>query len=181
VKVVRWYKPLSRKNGYLRSSFGSWKIPPEKAREIGISDGQSIDAVLRFGQELHSGDFRVSSGGEIQVRSKLAERIRGYAKRNPDDSVAFSVKMLSTASSDIDQAEAKGELKDVPETERNAIIAARLGQGFFRANLMRVYKRKCAVTGTDIPELLRASHIKPWRDCDNPERLCVDTVIRQVG
>jgi putative restriction endonuclease len=30
---------------------------------------------------------------------------------------------------------------------------------------------RCAVTGLDIPLLLRASHIKPWRDSDNRERL----------
>ena len=30
---------------------------------------------------------------------------------------------------------------------------------------------RCAVTGLDLPPLLRASHIKPWRDSNNHERL----------
>lgn len=29
----------------------------------------------------------------------------------------------------------------------------------------------CAVTGVTSPEVIRASHIKPWRDSDNAERL----------
>ena len=36
---------------------------------------------------------------------------------------------------------------------------------------MRLWGGRCAVTGLDLPLLLRASHIKPWRDSDNRERL----------
>jgi putative restriction endonuclease len=33
---------------------------------------------------------------------------------------------------------------------------------------------KCPITGIDNPELLRASHIKPWRVSSNEERLNTD-------
>ncbi len=62
-------------------------------------------------------------------------------------------------------------LNGISETERRALIQARLGQGCFRDRLMSYWSGKCAVTGVDIPELLRASHIKPWRLSDNCERL----------
>jgi hypothetical protein len=136
---------------------------------------------LRFGRDSRAGHFRVSSGGELQVGAEIAEQIKSYAQSNPAESVGFSMEVPSSALSDIDQAKVKGEFKDVPETERDAIIAARLGQGSFRAGLMRAYKRKCAVTGTDVPELLRASHIKPWRDSNNAERLCVDNGLLLVA
>jgi len=42
------------------------------------------------------------------------------------------------------------------------ISKVREGQAFFRAALMAAYDNKCCFTGIDIPELLRASHIKPW-------------------
>ncbi|MCS6810978.1 MAG: HNH endonuclease, partial [Tepidimonas sp.] len=29
---------------------------------------------------------------------------------------------------------------------------------------------KCCVTGLDVPELLRASHIRPWAHCENDEQ-----------
>jgi predicted restriction endonuclease len=34
-----------------------------------------------------------------------------------------------------------------------------------------MWGERCAVTGLDIPALLRASHIKPWKDSDNRVRL----------
>ena len=56
------------------------------------------------------------------------------------------------------------------ETDREAIIKARLGQGRFRTGVLAVWGG-CAVTGCAEPAVLRASHIKPWRLSDNRERL----------
>jgi hypothetical protein len=60
---------------------------------------------------------------------------------------------------------------DAPETERQAIIAARRGQGRFRTALIEQWAGKCAVTKSRALALLRASHIKPWREATNAERL----------
>ena len=62
------------------------------------------------------------------------------------------------------------EAKDVPETDRQAIVQARRGQGVFRANVRQV-ERACRVTRVDRPEHLIAIHIRPWRDSSNSERL----------
>jgi hypothetical protein len=56
-------------------------------------------------------------------------------------------------------------------TERRALVMSRVGQGQFRDGVMGIWGGRCAVTGLDLPQLLRASHIKPWRDSDNRERL----------
>lgn len=63
-------------------------------------------------------------------------------------------------------------LASLAETEREAVIRSRVGQGEFRAKLLGYWKC-CAVTGAECLPLLRASHIKPWRDSDNRERLDV--------
>ncbi len=55
-------------------------------------------------------------------------------------------------------------------SEREAIIKARNGQGRFRQSLIQ-YWSTCAVTGCKDDTLLRASHIKPWRDATLEERL----------
>lgn len=56
-------------------------------------------------------------------------------------------------------------------TEKVQLQKARLGQGKFRANVLAV-EHRCRITGVDNPELLVASHIKPWRSCeDSRERL----------
>jgi hypothetical protein len=53
---------------------------------------------------------------------------------------------------------------------RNLELAARRGQGTYRRNLLKVEKR-CRVTGVSDIRFLRASHIKPWVKCEDPERL----------
>ena len=64
--------------------------------------------------------------------------------------------------------------RDVPDfTERDQLAKARIGQGRFRADVIAKWGRGavCALTGAAIPELLVASHIKPWRKSTNKERL----------
>jgi ribosomal protein S27AE len=57
------------------------------------------------------------------------------------------------------------------ETTKQIQIAARLGQGQFRADVAKRWDNQCAVTGCSITPLLRASHIKPWRESSNRDRL----------
>lgn len=61
-------------------------------------------------------------------------------------------------------------LSTLPETERQSIIQSRVGQGLFRSNLV-LYWKGCSVTAATCIPLLKASHIKPWRDSSNKERL----------
>lgn len=56
------------------------------------------------------------------------------------------------------------------ETDRQAIVLARRGQGLFKKRVMRV-EHACRITGVNREEHLRASHCKPWRDSTNDERL----------
>jgi putative restriction endonuclease len=58
----------------------------------------------------------------------------------------------------------------VRETEKEAIVRARRGQGVFKQRVMRV-ERHCRITGVNNPSHLLASHCKPWRDSSNEERL----------
>ena len=56
------------------------------------------------------------------------------------------------------------------ETEREAIIRARRGQGLFKQRVMEIETR-CRITGVSNITHLLASHCKPWRDSSNEERL----------
>jgi len=56
------------------------------------------------------------------------------------------------------------------ETEREAVVLARRGQGIFKQRVMQI-ERACRITGVTHEEHLRASHCKPWRDATNEERL----------
>jgi hypothetical protein len=61
--------------------------------------------------------------------------------------------------------------KGLSATERNALVSARIGQGSFRTAVLAQWERQCAVTGCGTLEVIRASHIKPWRLATNTERL----------
>ncbi len=43
----------------------------------------------------------------------------------------------------------------------------RVGQFFFRLSVLNAYGNSCCITGMKMPELLIASHIKPWKDSDS--------------
>jgi hypothetical protein len=57
------------------------------------------------------------------------------------------------------------------DTEKAYIRKARLGQGQFRKALLDAYESTCPLLGISNPDLLVASHIKPWTACTNHERL----------
>jgi hypothetical protein len=60
------------------------------------------------------------------------------------------------------------------DTEKDALVKIRVGQGYFRDALIDRWKG-CAVTRCKDPALLLASHIKPWSKCTTrAERLSPD-------
>jgi putative restriction endonuclease len=58
----------------------------------------------------------------------------------------------------------------VAETEKQALVQARRGQGLFRSRV-RAFEPRCRVTSVSSDKLLIASHIKPWKASTNQERL----------
>jgi hypothetical protein len=59
-------------------------------------------------------------------------------------------------------------------TEAERLVVERVGQNIFRSALLDYWQGRCCVTGLAYPELLQASHIKPWARCDSDqERLDV--------
>ncbi|MFA6031551.1 MAG: HNH endonuclease [Myxococcota bacterium] len=60
---------------------------------------------------------------------------------------------------------------ELSPTERKQLIDARIGQGKFRTSVMSRWEKRCAVTSCDLPAIVRASHILPWRKASNAQRL----------
>lgn len=67
------------------------------------------------------------------------------------------------------------QTKGLPKTtEAERLVVQRVGQNIFRERLMAYWQGRCPLTGITDKALLRASHIKPWKDCDSDaERLDV--------
>ena len=60
-----------------------------------------------------------------------------------------------------------GDIDKIPPGEyRERMTKTRVGQYFFRMAVLTSYRNRCCITGMEKPELLVASHIKPWKDSD---------------
>lgn len=60
--------------------------------------------------------------------------------------------------------------QDIAETEKEQLVRARRGQGLFRSRV-ELIEPQCRLTGVRQKVHLRASHIKPWRDSTDAEKL----------
>lgn len=60
-----------------------------------------------------------------------------------------------------------GGVEEIPAGEyRERMMKQRVGQYFFRMSVLNAYGNRCCINGLKKPELLVASHIKPWNVSD---------------
>ncbi len=64
-------------------------------------------------------------------------------------------------------------LKQMPVTEVKSEGCRRKGQDILRRALIESRSR-CEISGVDLPDLLVASHIRPWKDCGSSARMRLD-------
>jgi len=98
---------------------------------------------------------------------------QGYLFGLPGEAGALILDHIAALSGDPDSEPIVqaivGSVKDI--TEKESLVRSRLGQGQFRTTVLAMFNDRCCVTGLSETRLLRASHIKPWRDSNNEERL----------
>ena len=63
------------------------------------------------------------------------------------------------------------ENNDLQETEKDILAKVRIGQEYFKKKILHKYGSRCAMCGLDSKPLLVGSHIKPWAEATNAERL----------
>ena len=91
-----------------------------------------------------------------------AEKILDYpCERTRSDSQAREL------SCDLEEIQSR----DLDATSRVTLVQARLGQGTFRKDVLGIWGQQCCVTGVTTLAAVRASHIKPWRESSDEERL----------
>tara|TARA_B100001059_G_scaffold90172_1_gene88787 strand:- start:117 stop:986 length:870 start_codon:yes stop_codon:yes gene_type:complete len=57
------------------------------------------------------------------------------------------------------------------KTERKGLVTSRVGQGYYRQQILDKWNNKCGVTGSSLVKILISSHIVPWSKCNDEERL----------
>jgi hypothetical protein len=143
-----------------------------KVMRIGIEapDGR----VYRIVETAGMGAFLHAINGMLDLGFKdlLADQmsaVGGFdARMTPGESITTAAKVQAEGPSLIE--EDLLAILEGKETERQTLVAARIGQGAFRAGVIRHWG-VCAVTEVSCVPLLRASHIRPWRDSNDQERL----------
>ena len=71
----------------------------------------------------------------------------------------------------------RSNYKKPNQTERSGLVVSRVGQGYYRQQIIEKWKGQCAITGLSVKSLLIASHIVPWSESNDEERLDPDNGI----
>jgi len=98
---------------------------------------------------------------EFLAERNFSRKILGILDANSGDESALA-KTLNIAPSVPDGFVHDAESKD--GKERIQSIKARIGQKTFRDVILKIYQNKCCLTGIDLPEVNRASHIIGWAE-----------------
>lgn len=117
------------------------------------------DTIHVFYREKHHTDFTYEGKALLMGSTLFRDR--------PSKFKFLLVDRKVTQQNIIEQVRASNQLT---ETEKEAIIKSRRGQGIFRSNSIKLWE-VCSITGFSKPNILIASHIKPWKLSNNNERI----------
>lgn len=139
--------------------------------------GRTPSAVALKAWNIAAHDANRVASGKVGMAhgSRLDAQIWQEFAEKGDELIEEGVRLLgSTIDQNVASPQIRYAVTDLmPEgKEREVHRKERVNQQYFRNSLMANYGEKCCLTGLAIPELLVASHIKPWRDSDpKTERL----------
>lgn len=162
---VDWIPRVSESNGY-----------NERAEHLQrIRDGAKGIGIVCVPRHLPNSDARQIESFDAKDFLLLGElrddQTGTFAK------IAGSVAVSDVASWSTDNSTVTNDLRGLINgsasdiTAKQALIEARVGQGKFRADVLRMWAGACCVSGVGNNFVVRASHIKPWKDSSNQERL----------
>lgn len=151
---------LTQYEDYLNGDCLHWEGEKGHGSDLRIARSHETgEEVHLFYRDIHHTPFTYF--GKI-----LPLRFRQRSKRPSE----FRFQLTHDLGPEDDVARRAEQLESLAPTERESVVKARMGQGQFRQDLLDLWGG-CAITDIRRPELLRASHIKPWRWSSNPERL----------
>jgi predicted restriction endonuclease len=95
---------------------------------------------------------------------KILKTVENYFKEELSDSELGD----STLIADIKKIESN---KTTDPTTVQALVNARVGQGKFGSDVRELWNHRCSVAGSTTKVALEASHIQPWADSNDTQRL----------
>ena len=162
--------------------FKQWLIQIGKSEKTAKNYGQAINSsISQWAKDaglIESSLNEIKSVCQLKPISEDIQQLDIFQKRNKKGKGMYSAALRQfseyiddvtgqVVSDDIEQILSD---KAISTTEKSTLINTRIGQGQYRRDLID-YWGGCAVTGCSDPRFLVASHIKPWKDSVNDERL----------
>lgn len=149
------------KNGWMLPVTFVALTPPIDPRE-------HLNVIERYRPKSHS-PIQANGHGTLNYLSAISDDFGNALLKI----ASLDLNQLATAATSDDVLNDLEAIEKDPATSptvRLQLSNARIGQGAFRKRVLAM-EPACRVTGIAMPSLLRASHIKPWRESTNAERL----------
>ncbi|RJW44253.1 HNH endonuclease [Clostridiales bacterium TF09-2AC] len=156
---------------YCKMSFGKISSTNEEIIELATLLERSPGSVAlkmhnlaHFDPELQKRNVTAMAHG-----SKLDKEVWGEFSNDWEELSFQARKILARKKEEaVEGILADAEIQTLPEGKaKDQIVRNRIGQHFFRMAVLNSYDNRCCITGLAIPDLLIASHIKPWKDSDS--------------
>lgn len=153
-----------------------------------IAESQQVTVLQTLRDMLHSfcvhvatiADGSPGSATPVESRLEVPPELSSIAAHDPIavQSVAADIPSQPNETFASEYQDLLGIDKDPrfsqePPPVKVALANARIGQGGYRQRMLRVWDRRCALTGCSVEAVLVASHARPWSLCDTAHQ-CLD-------
>lgn len=151
-------------NNHSRTNYMSWLKFLSRQYQISSDiDDTTIDNIIERERSLLSTRDKYNTSRDLTNFRSALRKFRQFIlidyQKVQEDSLQKEVKRVENDTT-------------IDKTEREAIVKARVGQGLFRQRLIEHWGG-CSISKFGMYDCLIASHIKPWRNSTNEERLSV--------
>lgn len=144
-------------------------------QRLGDAIGRTAGAVvMKIGNISAHDQNRINQGRTgLKHGSKLDSEIWEIYQQRGDELLTEGIELLANTLGASQDDVPEYAAIDLPVGGETLVeVTKRTNQAYFRNNLLKNYQGCCCVTGLDVPDLLVASHIKPWKVSDpKTERL----------
>jgi 5-methylcytosine-specific restriction protein A len=132
---------------------------------------QKESGIVQFDGDFELVDFEQFQTPDVTGEMRLAIR---FVLKRVEGVVSFGSSQPASEEVNSHQQTKRNRTRQYRKpntTERTGLITSRVGQGYYRQEIVAKFESRCAVTGLGIAEVLIASHIVPWRDANDDERV----------
>lgn len=173
---------LSTNIDQLEEQFSRWmQLQGKSEKTIKNYTGAMKSSLSNWASDAHITDKNLISVASYFEYKTIATKLRELNEFKVSDKrgkgmYSAALNAYSSFLEDITQIEAQYDIEeilaqpDISNTTKATLVNTRLGQGGFRQELINMWGG-CSITNYQNTDFLIASHIKPWKEASNSERL----------